>query len=121
MACFINLDFSLIGSLFYVHFLLLFILEEIDSYMYQSVGHNVLDLYASAMDLPLFRTVIKGKALNQNFDYIPTDGDEVEDLYSLLVKIKVVSHAAYFNLILLFVLSYPNTIFHLMTLLYRLK
>lgn len=57
--------------------------------MYQSVGHNVLDLYASAMDLPLFRGDIKGKALNQNFDYKPTDGDEVEDLYKLLLDIKV--------------------------------
>lgn len=57
--------------------------------MYQSVGHNVLDLYASAMDLPLFRADIKGKALNQNFDYLPTEGDEVEDLYRLLVEIKV--------------------------------
>lgn len=57
--------------------------------MYQSVGHNVLELYASAMDLPLFRGDIKGKALNQNFDYKPTDGDEVEDLYKLLLHIKV--------------------------------
>lgn len=62
--------------------------DEIDSYMYQSVGHNVLDLYASAMELPLFRTDIKGKALNQNFDYMPTEGDEVEDLYRLLIDIK---------------------------------
>lgn len=57
--------------------------------MYQSVGHNVLDLYADAMDLPLFRTDIKGKALNQKFDYTPTEGDEVEDLYRLLIDIKV--------------------------------
>lgn len=57
--------------------------------MYQSVGHNVLELYASAMDLPLFRGDIKGKALNQNFDYKPTDGDEVEDLFKLLLHIKV--------------------------------
>jgi len=62
--------------------------DEVDSYMYQSVGHNVLDLYALAMDLPLFRADIKGKALNQNFDYLPTEGDEVEDLYRLLVEIK---------------------------------
>uniref|UniRef100_T1DCB2 Diphthine--ammonia ligase n=1 Tax=Cupiennius salei TaxID=6928 RepID=T1DCB2_CUPSA len=62
--------------------------DEVDSYMYQSVGHNVLDLYASAMDMPLFRADIKGKALNQNFDYLPTEGDEVEDLYRLLLEMK---------------------------------
>lgn len=62
--------------------------DEVDSYMYQSVGHNMLELYASAMDLPLFRTEIKGKALNQDFDYLPTEGDEVEDLYRLLADIK---------------------------------
>ncbi|XP_035229010.1 diphthine--ammonia ligase-like [Stegodyphus dumicola] len=56
--------------------------------MYQSVGHNVLELYASAMGLPLFRESIRGKAINQNFDYHPTEGDEVEDLYNLLLKVK---------------------------------
>ena len=29
--------------------------NEIDSYMYQSVGHQAIDLYAEAMRLPLFR------------------------------------------------------------------
>ncbi|XP_054714073.1 diphthine--ammonia ligase-like [Uloborus diversus] len=62
--------------------------DEVDSYMYQSVGHNVLDMYATAMNLPLFRNKIEGKPLNQNFDYQPTEGDEVEDLYNLLLEIK---------------------------------
>lgn len=62
--------------------------DELDSYMYQTVGHNALDLYAKAMDLPLFHETIQGKPLNQNFDYHPTTGDEVEDLYKLLQNVK---------------------------------
>ncbi|GIX93860.1 diphthine--ammonia ligase [Caerostris extrusa] len=59
-----------------------------DSYMYQSVGHNALDFYASAMELPMFQQIIEGKPVNQNFDYHPTEGDEVEDLYKLLKRVK---------------------------------
>ncbi|KAG8197082.1 hypothetical protein JTE90_004348 [Oedothorax gibbosus] len=62
--------------------------DETDSYMYQSVGHDALDLYASAMELPLFQQIIEGKPLNQEFDYELTAGDEVEDLYELLCKVK---------------------------------
>lgn len=64
-------------------------LDETDSYMYQSVGHDALDLYACALELPLFQQIIEGKPLNQQFDYQPTKGDEVEDLYELLCKVKV--------------------------------
>jgi diphthamide synthase (EF-2-diphthine--ammonia ligase) len=28
--------------------------DEIDSYMYQTVGHHAIDLYADAMGLPLY-------------------------------------------------------------------
>ncbi|XP_023226727.1 diphthine--ammonia ligase-like [Centruroides sculpturatus] len=62
--------------------------DELDSYMYQSVGHHAIDLYAEAIDLPLFRQVIDGTPLNQESEYQPTEGDEVEDLYKLLKNIK---------------------------------
>lgn len=63
--------------------------DELDSYMYQTVGHNAIDLYAQAMDLPLYRGMIKGSSVSQGKVYIESQGDEVEDLYKLLKKIKV--------------------------------
>ncbi|XP_045451767.1 diphthine--ammonia ligase [Melitaea cinxia] len=62
--------------------------DELDSYMYQTVGHQCIDLYAEAMGLPLYRDVISGVPINQGRNYNPTDNDEVEDLYRLLSKIK---------------------------------
>lgn len=57
--------------------------------MYQTVGHQAIDLYAEAMDLPLYRRTIKGSSLNTGKNYTKTDGDEVEDLYELLHLVKV--------------------------------
>lgn len=62
--------------------------EELDSYMYQSVGHGAIDAYAECMDLPLYRAPIKGRPLNTSFEYEATVQDEVEDLYELLVRVK---------------------------------
>lgn len=58
---------------------------ELDSYMYQTVGHDLIDGVAEAMGLPLVRRVIAGKptATSSNA-YSPSDGDEVEDLTLLL-------------------------------------
>ena len=65
-------------------------LDELDSYMYQSVGHEMIDLIAQAMELPLYRAEIRGDAKTTDKDY-PTakEGDEVEDLYHLLRQIQV--------------------------------
>lgn len=57
--------------------------------MYQTVGHQGIELYAEAMGLPLYREVISGEAVNQGRDYKPTSNDEVEDLYRLLSRVKV--------------------------------
>ena len=58
--------------------------------MYQSVGHEMIDLFAQAMELPLYRAEIRGDAQTTEKDYQqPVQGDEVEDLYELLLKIKV--------------------------------
>lgn len=62
--------------------------NELDSYMFQSVGHQAIDLYAEAMNLPLFRRDIQGSSVNTGSDYQPTQEDEVEDLYLLLSEIK---------------------------------
>lgn len=63
--------------------------DEIDSYMYQTVGHDGIDLYSESMGLPLYRRVIAGNAVVQDKEYSPTPGDEVEDLFILLNDIKV--------------------------------
>lgn len=62
--------------------------DELDSYMYQTVGHMGVELYAEAMGLPLFRQATEGRAIIQDRDYCPTPEDEVEDLYNLLIRVK---------------------------------
>lgn len=60
-------------------------IEELDSYMYQSVGHNSIDLYAECMQLPLIRGTIKRKPNNISMEYTAPDHlDEVEDLFEVL-------------------------------------
>ncbi|XP_068802447.1 diphthine--ammonia ligase isoform X6 [Struthio camelus] len=62
--------------------------DELDSYMYQTVGHHAIDLYADAMDLPLYRCFIKGTSVNTGRVYTTCEEDEVEDLYCLLKLVK---------------------------------
>ncbi|KAF7663865.1 hypothetical protein LDENG_00199590, partial [Lucifuga dentata] len=62
--------------------------DELDSYMYQTVGHQAIELYAEAMELPLYRRTIQGFSLDTSRDYSETEGDEVEDLYQLLHLVK---------------------------------
>lgn len=59
--------------------------------MYQTVGHQGVSLYAEAMGLPLFREETSGVAHHHHKWYTPTEGDEVEDLYNLLARVKVCS------------------------------
>ena len=67
--------------------------------MYQSVGHEIINLFAQAMELPLYRAEIKGHAqsIDKTYDQ-PVNGDEVEDLYELLSKIKVYRFSFILNL-----------------------
>ncbi|OQV17048.1 Diphthine--ammonia ligase [Hypsibius exemplaris] len=62
--------------------------DELDSYMYQTVGHQAISYYAEAMRLPVYRRFISGTPLSQTKDYEATPDDEVEDLYDLLVEIQ---------------------------------
>lgn len=63
--------------------------DEIDSWMYQTVGHDIIDLYEEAMGVPLYRQEIQGTNVAQGLSYRQVVGDETEDLYVLLKKVKV--------------------------------
>ncbi|KAI9026814.1 hypothetical protein DFJ74DRAFT_519526 [Hyaloraphidium curvatum] len=62
--------------------------DELDSFMFQTVGHDLIDLYAECMGVPLFRRPISGASIVQGMDYAPQSGDEVEDLFELLSLVK---------------------------------
>lgn len=66
--------------------------DELDSYMYQTVGHQAIELIAKAIGKPLFRANITGPTKNKDLDYKePNDEeDEVEQLYCLLRDMKLV-------------------------------
>jgi diphthine-ammonia ligase len=71
--------------------------EELDSYLYQTVGQDAIEFVARALEVPLYRRVISGSALAQGSEYGGrnagdrggVDGDETEDLYALLADVKV--------------------------------
>ncbi|KAG1872757.1 hypothetical protein C8R48DRAFT_695539, partial [Suillus tomentosus] len=71
--------------------------DEIDSYMYPTVGQDAIEFVARALEVPLYyRHVIQGDAIEQNAEYGSRSaggagvlGDETEDLYTLLNRVKV--------------------------------
>ncbi|KIP07008.1 hypothetical protein PHLGIDRAFT_106172 [Phlebiopsis gigantea 11061_1 CR5-6] len=71
-------------------------LDEIDSYMYQTVGQDAIEYVAKALDVPLYRRVISGSAVDMSSEYGSRtvrengalEGDETEDLYTLLSDVK---------------------------------
>ena len=69
----------------------MWLLDEMDSYMYQTVGHNVVELLAEALGIPLFQQAILGSAVCQSSIYKINENDEVEDLYQLLKNIQVLN------------------------------
>eukprot|EP00095_Tigriopus_kingsejongensis_P001610 maker-scaffold381_size190066-snap-gene-0.34 protein:Tk01610 transcript:maker-scaffold381_size190066-snap-gene-0.34-mRNA-1 annotation:"diphthine--ammonia ligase-like isoform x4" len=63
--------------------------SELDSYMFQSVGSEAIDLYSDCLELPLFRSEIRGRSLQTTLDYsLKSEDDEVEDVYRLLTNVK---------------------------------
>ncbi|CAM1505647.1 Fc.00g112840.m01.CDS01 [Cosmosporella sp. VM-42] len=68
--------------------------RDLNSFMYQTVGHEVLPLYAAATGLPLYRQPIGGRAVRHERDYDSTaaaqasgsdgDADETESMLPLL-------------------------------------
>ena len=65
--------------------------DELDSYMYQTVGHDAVHVVAAAIGVPLYRAAITGSALNIDSEYggrTLDPNDETEDLFRLLVHVK---------------------------------
>ncbi|KAI5358348.1 Putative diphthamide synthase domain, YjgF/YER057c/UK114 family, RutC-like superfamily [Septoria linicola] len=62
--------------------------EDLDSFMYQTIGHGVIPLYEQALGLPLYRQEIQGTAAVQDRDYHHSSTeDETESLLPLLRKV----------------------------------
>ena len=61
---------------------------ETDSAMFQTIGWNNIQLLADAMALPLFVGETDMVAKEEGKNYLPSAGDEVEDLFMLLEKVK---------------------------------
>lgn len=59
--------------------------HELDSFMYQTVGHNIVPSVAECLELPLIERTITGSPVATDaLEYIPREGDEVEDLFHLV-------------------------------------
>ncbi|RVD93120.1 PP-loop ATPase [Tubulinosema ratisbonensis] len=61
--------------------------DTIDSYMYQTVGKEVIQAYSQCLNVPLFVKESKCLAKNTDLNYKPTNEDEVEDLFFVLKEI----------------------------------
>ncbi|KAK9333224.1 hypothetical protein V1520DRAFT_332976 [Lipomyces starkeyi] len=64
------------------------LIHEMDSFMYQTVGHSVLNLYSDCFEIPMYRAPITGSSVTTELDYATTATDETEDLYTLLQTVK---------------------------------
>ncbi|KZT62931.1 hypothetical protein CALCODRAFT_526295 [Calocera cornea HHB12733] len=75
--------------------------DEIDSFMYQTVGQDAIEIVAHALGVPLVRRTIEGQAVEQGSEYgtragtsqIRAEeqgvlGDETEDMFELLTQVK---------------------------------
>ncbi|KHN69247.1 putative PP-loop ATPase [Ordospora colligata] len=55
--------------------------EYSDSYMYQTVGSEVAEMFGECMGVPIFVHETECRSINQQLEYVRSEGDEVEDLY----------------------------------------
>ncbi|KAJ2769703.1 hypothetical protein IWQ56_002448 [Coemansia nantahalensis] len=62
--------------------------EELDSFLFQTVGSSAVHAVAECMELPFYHREIRGTAVTQELDYTLTADDETEDLYALLAEVK---------------------------------
>ncbi|KAM0679354.1 hypothetical protein BDAP_000221 [Binucleata daphniae] len=62
--------------------------KNIDSFMYQSVGGELINAYEKCLGVKLYKHKTASNSYNQDLEYKATENDEVEDLYSGLLKIK---------------------------------
>lgn len=58
--------------------------NELDSFMYQTVGSEAVRGIAECLGVPIFIRTIEGDQKRPDLDYVETAGDEVESLYLLL-------------------------------------
>ena len=58
--------------------------DDLDSYCFQTVGHNILHLYPQCMGIPMYRRRFRGVSHQRGLRYTATAGDEVEELFTLL-------------------------------------
>ena len=65
--------------------------KDMNSFMYQTVGHQVIPHYAEALAMPLYRRQIAGSAVQTGRYYNTSEennrGDETEDLLELLQEV----------------------------------
>lgn len=64
-------------------------IEDLDSWMIQTIGHNVVETIAECVDVPFFQVKTDGVSKNRDLQYKKTEEDEVEDLFRLVSMIKV--------------------------------
>ena len=62
--------------------------EELDSFMFQTVGNSLLAAYKECYGVPLYQRVIQGNARITTNDYSLDVDDEVEDMFRLLQSVK---------------------------------
>ncbi|CRG90146.1 hypothetical protein PISL3812_07188 [Talaromyces islandicus] len=71
--------------------------DDMDSFMYQTIGHNIIPLYESALGIPLYRAPITGDAVDtariygndsSSISTTRNEADETESLVPLLTRIK---------------------------------
>ncbi|ODQ80186.1 hypothetical protein BABINDRAFT_161162 [Babjeviella inositovora NRRL Y-12698] len=62
--------------------------DELDSHMFQTVGHDIVDYYSECIGVPMYRQEITGSSKNQKLEYESTQDDEIEDLYVLLHAVR---------------------------------
>ena len=62
--------------------------DELDSFTFQTVGHEAVHVISECLGVPLFRRSIAGASVNTTMEYLPDPADEVEDLYRLLLEVK---------------------------------
>ncbi|KAJ1501008.1 hypothetical protein HMI55_003625, partial [Coelomomyces lativittatus] len=72
-------------------------LDEVDSHLFQTVGHDWIDIVASCLihpyttptstlTVPIFRKALSRPSVMTQLHYTFTPSDEVEDLYTLLLE-----------------------------------
>lgn len=65
--------------------------QDLNSFMFQTVGHDLISLYGKCCNVPLFRRPINlDSSINKELNYVTvSNDDEIEVLYQLLRDVKL--------------------------------